>query len=529
MAAERNPQANAPGEPEGARQFSIATRYLNGWAMATHPTDRERAEWPPHPDRLFMALVAAAGEEAEFDEALRWLERKPAAHICASGYEQRSIVTSYVPVNDTTISRGKKGRNEALLKKIMGLTSLKSAKENGLALMPEHRPRYARPFPVAIPHEAVVHFIYNVDAAFTPNIREKLAALCARVVRVGHSASQVQCWLDFNPPRATLVPADGAAPLHLRVPSPGRLQYLRDLYELNQQHGTDLRPTPGLWAGYKPVSREDFTAPTHHSVFDPAFLLLRPAENERRRPPLVSTLRLTETLRKLLMSDTRPEDIPEALSGHTRDGRRLERPHLAIVPLPFVGYAHADGSIMGMALMSPRKEEDTTAIARALGRKLYTDNFEPKPLCLKMGDAGTWTLEATDDFGWASLNPQTWTATPGGAHLWATVTPIVLDHHPKPRHSAAPPDQIKATIAESCQRVGLPRPAAVEVDQVSLFTGVPHARDFPPLRRKDGSAPNYTHAVLAFDEPVVGPVLLGAGRYRGYGLCRPVRQKGGAK
>jgi hypothetical protein len=27
---------------------------------------------------------------------------------------------------------------------------------------------------------------------------------------------------------------------------------------------------------------------------------------------------------------------------------------------------------------------------------------------------------------------------------------------------------------------------------------------------------------IEFAEPLVGPVLLGAGRYRGYGLCRPV-------
>ena len=37
----------------------IGIRYLCGWAMATHPADRLRPEWPPHPDRVFMALTAA--------------------------------------------------------------------------------------------------------------------------------------------------------------------------------------------------------------------------------------------------------------------------------------------------------------------------------------------------------------------------------------------------------------------------------------------------------------------------------------
>ena len=28
------------------------------------------------------------------------------------------------------------------------------------------------------------------------------------------------------------------------------------------------------------------------------------------------------------------------------------------------------------------------------------------------------------------------------------------------------------------------------------------------------------HAILVFDEPMRGPVLIGAGRFRGYGVCR---------
>jgi CRISPR-associated protein Csb2 len=272
------------------------------------------------------------------------------------------------------------------------------------------------------------------------------------------------------------------------------------------------------------------------SVFDPAFLLLRPAEDERRRPPLVSTLHLTEALRGLLMNGTRREDIPEALSGHAPDGQRLERPHLAIAPLPFVGHEHADGRIMGMALILPRERpqeqrsaEDATKIGRALGCKLYgTDGFEPQTLTLTMGGAGTWVLQASDDFRQASVRPEAWTAVPHGATVWATVTPIVFDRHPKDRKGAATAEQTKNILADACANIGLPRPIAVEFGPVSMVRGVPHVRSFPPLRRTDGSAPNYTHAVLAFDTPIVGPLILGAGRYRGYGLCRPLMGAGGA-
>lgn len=39
--------------------IAIGIRYLTGWSLATDPADRQRPEWPPHPDRVFMALAAA--------------------------------------------------------------------------------------------------------------------------------------------------------------------------------------------------------------------------------------------------------------------------------------------------------------------------------------------------------------------------------------------------------------------------------------------------------------------------------------
>ena len=67
--------------------FALGIHYLNGWAMATHPADRESPEWPPHPDRVFMALAAAYFETdedpAEWD-ALNWLEKQPPPQVVAS-------------------------------------------------------------------------------------------------------------------------------------------------------------------------------------------------------------------------------------------------------------------------------------------------------------------------------------------------------------------------------------------------------------------------------------------------------------
>jgi CRISPR-associated protein Csb2 len=131
--------------------FAIGVNYLNGWAMATHPTDRERPEWPPHPDRVFMALASAhfetEGSVAE-REALEWLEQQPPPALAVSGFNARSCPTSYVPVNDVAIPR--------LGKKKASLAQVKA----GLNVLPEFRLRQPRQFPVAIPDNPIMHLIW---------------------------------------------------------------------------------------------------------------------------------------------------------------------------------------------------------------------------------------------------------------------------------------------------------------------------------------------------------------------------------
>ena len=138
------------------------------------------------------------------------------------------------------------------------------------------------------------------------------------------------------------------------------------------------------------------------------------------------------------------------------------------------------------------------------------------------GASFEWLLEMEDRASPpVALRSETWTQP---ARRWATVTPIVFDRHPKGRNKET---QAERTVAEACERIGLPRPVNVVLSQVSLHISVPHSRAFPAMRRKSGDGRlQHSHAVLAFAEPVGGPVILGAGRYRGYGMCRPVRWEG---
>ena len=80
--------------------IAIGIRHLNGWSMASDSADRNRPEWPPHPDRIFMALAAAHFETdggGSEQAALHWLERQGAPSMWASEATHRDTTTTYVP------------------------------------------------------------------------------------------------------------------------------------------------------------------------------------------------------------------------------------------------------------------------------------------------------------------------------------------------------------------------------------------------------------------------------------------------
>ena len=213
--------------------FALALRYLNGWAMAAADgAKKQQAEWPPHPDRVFMALAAAwfeTGEDPAEGAALRWLEDQPAPAIVAPPYAVRSPTTSYVPVNDARM--GRKIPNGHALDKLKDTPSpnrykelLDKLKDAGLAVLPEFRSRQPRAFPIAIPlteEDPVVHLIWQDTEP--GEHRAAIDRLTAKLTHVGHSASFVQAWLDDAPPEPNLIPESGLGLRKLRTPSPGRL------------------------------------------------------------------------------------------------------------------------------------------------------------------------------------------------------------------------------------------------------------------------------------------------------------------
>lgn len=530
--------------------LAFGIHYLNGFVAAVDHDDRNRVEWPPHPGRVFMALAAAhfqTGADPEERKALIWLEElesdgEPLApSIVAASASRCAVVTQYVPVNDSNAGHKVKNKQTVVFPEI-GQTAVR-------------RERQDRVFARASLADAVVFMVWP-DAEPDESLRNALRNLCNKVTRIGHSSSLVQMWIaqEEEVGEPNWLPDAHRATIRLRLAPRGTLEYLERLFngeavetfaglqttaadasdkkaqkaaksrlknEFPDGPPPQLRPNLSIYQGYAPPVSPSASSARASTVFSPHLIVLRfePEQGPYRQLDLNCVLAIAQRWREALLSQSNDlsTSVRAVLAGHDSSGGPLQDPHVAFVPLAFVGHEHATGHLLGMGLALPGdlSWDNRREVLRAVGRVRQ----------LKIGRLGVWRVEAVTATRPASnLQPGAWTAHPAGATHWSTITPIVYDHHPKSKSMGAYRDEVAAMIAQCCTRVGLPAPREVVVTPVSVHLGTPPIHEFPRLHRKDGSPRRHTHAILVFKERVCGPILLGAGRYRGYGLCRPMAE-----
>ena len=230
---------------------------------------------------------------------------------------------------------------------------------------------------------------------------------------------------------------------------------------------------------------------------------------------------------------------PEFVSGHQPGGEASCLPHLTLIPLADVGFEYSEGRLMGFAVVLPRQLEQIRAqqekdwlaglvsdtqwqlFRRAVDRLTHLEFGKPgEP------DKGVWNVQLLAESSKKSLQPARYLRA---ARSWASVTPIVLDRFLKEKDLAAREAEAAGIFTTACRNIGLPEPQSVRLSKHSAFRGVPGAT--PSGRnpawmgwRLPSALENrmLTHVVVTFAEPVRGPVLLGAGRFVGLGLCLPL-------
>ncbi|MBW3068899.1 type I-U CRISPR-associated protein Cas5/Cas6 [Actinomyces sp. 594] len=444
--------------------------------------DPRAVEWPPHPARVFAALRAVAGE----DELgpLEELERLAPPVIHASRAETRRS-RGYVVTN----VRDNKGGHQIYPARTSGFRQRTST----------------------LPEDARVQFDWPDGDALPDGTVAALDRLARRVPYLGRSTSSAT--LAFSrvgeptplPGLTTYEPTVGRSPLSIRVPYPGYLDELNALYREDQPAWQAAGPRARRF--YREVgaaetsdeSSEEISAVDDFDSPYPDLVILR-FEELRPSGHLVSIF--TEALRRKVMGQTE-DPLPPALHGHGTPGL----PHVAYLGLPFVGNEHADGQLMALAVAVPGLEHDERL--RIL-RGILGEDPEREISLRVSGFRQEFKLRyASDETRPFTSTIERWTDP---ARTWATATPLVLDRYPKD-------GDLAAAVAESFVNAGLPEPREVEVSREPMLYGAVRLKPQELPKRCHGRL--YTHARVAFDRPVRGPILAGAGRYFGVGLFAP--------
>lgn len=544
--------------------LAVQVELLTGLYVATRFNDRSRVEWPPHPGRLFSAAVAAWADADEHDDderqALLWWEGLGPPEIACSWdgeWSERAPVTHFVPVNDTQVlardmsatyvrlraaqesaaaavhEDGAPTRDAEALGKALAKVRAKAIEDStraassgvatasALGILPEGRFRQARQYPTAVPSDDRVTYQWP-DADGGVAHAATLDAVLARIARLGHSSSLVSVSLTNDVIEPNLVP-DERGDLGLRVASSGQLAALQVAFA--GHGGTEPRILPARIATYR--RREPASRAVPSPVFDREWLLLELLE--RRKVGIRDALPLARAVRGALIHHGPQGPVPEVISGHAAGPigaptSATDRPHLAVVALPSVAHPHADGLVRAVALVLPRNLDsfERDQVEFALDGWIAEGGGQ-----LRLGQRGVVGVRrlVTDEAP-RSAQPGGWCRV---ALRWATVTPIALDRNPgnladrDPTRRLAAERAAEAIVASACTNIGLPAPVAVAIHTDPCVTGSAPVRSFPGYAVQGGRLRRVlVHAVVTFGEEVAGPLVLGAGRFLGYGLCVPL-------
>ena len=503
--------------------FGIEIRFLSRSYAATSHHDWRAKEWPPHPARLFSAMVsewAFDGESAEERRALEWLESQDPPDVFDPGDAERATVVSFVPKHDKDVvdewgatPKGKKWNDL--------LTNIEKFAARGVS---EARGKAPKTVPSTAPLGETVAFIWRGAAADGETLR-RLDGVLERVVRLGHSSSFVSCKTilpDACEPNLFWDDDALGGPV-LRWVGAGQLA---ELESIHAAHGESdrARLLPYRSARYRRAGdtvsqdRSDMPAAAEWLKFE--------FDAESRRFPDKRAVEVARAMRRCIMSWA-DNPIPPEISGHAPGGGALKSDHIGFHPLPYAGGEYADGRIMGIAVSTPPalSREVRRALYRAVGKWMRKDSA----LTLRL-DGGSLIRMAhvEGESGLATLSDNAWMSP---SKTWTSATPIALngnffkENRNGKNRVRKPNGRIKEekaarSLESACAMSGFPLPESVEFGFAPYLNGAAHTSAYPAFRQ-GGRRRMILHATIRFPEPVAGPMAIGAGRHLGLGLMKP--------
>ena len=437
-----------------------------------------RGEWPPAPSRLLAALVAADGTQDRCrvtdGSELEWFERLPPPDIHAHAQPWHQVLQPrYVVFH--------KGNAEQS-------THQEYVGRRGMQVRPGVR--------VSPRHPCVT---YEWDAEVPPRMADALRRRAARVGYLGTADSpvrlRVRAAMAEVEKAEDLFQPDTGGTLEINVPAVGDVRILDALYGQWVNHGARVARAQFPALRHQVRYRSPVTPATDDTGMVVAWLRLGAPISGRRITPITTLFKQAVLSRHQAIHG----EPPSLLHGHGFKGSGYELARF--LALPDVGFRRSRGRIHGLALWLPtgcdtvmrqRIRDAAYAVRRLTGRGIdvtvvpYDTEMRPR-----------------------AANPSRWTAP---ARRWITAFPAL--HERRSRLDLQ-------EVSRWCKHAGLPAPVRFRSTRSPLVHG---AVDLAPVEvnRPGRMGLPYSHVALWFAEPVRGPVVIGAGRQRGLGLCVPV-------
>ncbi len=481
-------------------------------------------EWPPSPARLFQALVAGAALGSLSEDvlvALEWLETLGPTTIAFPRAKVGQPFTNYVPDNDLDAVDGDPGR----------VSEVRDAKRVQPRLL-DGEPLFLYGWSLENP----VDCARNCQA-----VRDIVGRLYqfGRGIDMAWATSEVVTEEEFQArlssyPGTVWRPSPGGAGRTLACPVQGSL---RSLLARHAAGCSRLKADPSA-AGSRRVFSQlpaahflqvPYDSPPSRRLYE---LRHRSGQAGLAALPLALASSLVvwlrdgavERLRRALPDSA--AQIEQVLVGRKPDGTG-EGPtslRVRIVPLPSIGFQHADRGIRRVLVEVPAggpvRPDDVHWAFSGLDLK----NTDLDAVVVPAGHA-----KMLEHFG-----------VEGGARsrIWRSVTPAALPEAASWRR--IDPKRIAEEAKDGAERAAEEARAAAAVAQALRHAGV-HARaetirvQREPFEgrgeRAEAFAPGTRfrkerlwHVEVAFDAPVQGPLVIGDGRFLGLGVMAPARQ-----
>jgi CRISPR-associated protein Csb2 len=459
--------------------IEIVVHLVRRTYEASEPSQTS-VEWPPHPARLFGALVDAADLENETHRnALSLLEQAEPPRIFTSDWTtSEQVRTNYVVSNEVV-------------------------KESKYGTIPLRVAPGTRSWPRVMLSESDIRFVWNLE--LSDNETAALNDICKRVGYFGRSTSpavvRCQTYLadDAKSQDHCWRPVTGIG-TPLRTPTTGYLALLERAFH----HGMSAHEAPAVEIEYGlhdivPIQQ------LPSAGYDTTFAIKSFARSiDSRR-----TLELTTLARRAFLAHLGTHlpksKQPAALCGHA-NLRETSWKQVMFVALTNVAHEYADGTIKGMAMILPSDLERKT---RAHALKAWRAVTE-----LTLGSRGIALLTDESDAHIWALRSSRWSKA---AAIWTTVTPIV------PAKYCTSNAQRIRYVQEICSEAGLPVPE-VEILKVPVNGALRMRADQSKRHPTSFAKPNF-HVRLTFQDAVSGPIVLGDMSHYGLGLCVQVDGK----